>query len=183
VQNAVDVPSALPPPRLGVTWDEQQAQHQVIEIKDIDPASPAEIAGMRAGDRILKIDGAAIHGAADIREAALAAPEETTAVIVHLGETSTRTLQLHLQGAPHPIGIFCRTDDAEPGCVIVSRVMSGSTADRAGLRLNDRIRKVGESIVSSPQQFSALLSRLSGPQSFAVERDGEMRMLQVRLPR
>jgi hypothetical protein len=179
----LEAPSALPPARLGVTWDEQLARRQVIEITQLDPASPAEAAGMRGGDRILKFDGAAIHGVADMREAVCDAPQDTTAVIVHRGETSPQTVQLHLQGPAEPIGTQCRSDDADPGCVIISRVLPGSTAERAGLRLNDRIRKVGERTIDSPQQFGALVLGQSGSPSLQIERDGEVRTLRIKLPR
>jgi len=179
LRDAVEVPSELPPPRLGVTWDEPLARRQVIEITQVDPASPAEGAGIREGDRILKFAGVTVHDAAEIREAVCGAPEETTAVIVHRGEASSRTLHVHLPGSAHPIGLFCRSDDAEPGCVIVSRVLSGSSAERAGLRLNDRIRKVGNRAVISPEQFLALLGQ-SGLQPLEIERDGEIRNLELK---
>jgi hypothetical protein len=182
-KDQVEVPGGLPPVRLGITWDEQLARRQVIEVTQLDPASPAETAGMRGGDRILKIDGAAIHGVADIREAVCDAPPDTAAVIVHRGETAPQTLQLHLLGPAQPFGLLCRSDDAEPGCVIVSRVLPGTAAERAGLRLNDRIRKVGERTVGSPQEFSALRVGQSAFQSLQFERDGEVRTVQVRLPR
>jgi C-terminal processing protease CtpA/Prc len=177
LRDAVEVASELPQPRLGVTWDEQLARRQVIEIAQVDPASPAEAAGIRGGDRILKFDGAAVQSAAEIREAVCGAPEETTAVIVHHGESSPRTLHVHLSGSPHPVGIFCRSDDAEPGSVIVSRVLPGSSAEQAGLRLNDRIRKVGNRAVTSPEQLSPRLLGSVGSQSLEIERDGEIRTL------
>jgi hypothetical protein len=183
LRDAVEVPSELPQPRLGVTWDEPLARRRVIEITHVDPASPAESAGIRAGDRILKFDGAAVRGTAEIREAVCGAPEETTAVIVHRGEASPRALHVHLPGSGHPIGVFCRTDEAEPGCVIVSRILPGSSAERAGLRLNDRIRKVGDRGVTSPEQFSALLLGQFGSQSLQVERDGEIRTLELTRPK
>ncbi len=182
-KDQVEAASALPPARLGVTWDEPLARRHVIEITQLDPASPAEVAGMRGGDRILKFNGAAIHGVAEIREAVCDAPEDTTAVVVHRGEASPQTLQLHLLGPAQPIGLLCRSDDAEPGCVIVSRVLPGSTAERMGLRLNDRIRKVGQRSLGSPQQLPSLLLGPSGAQSLQIERDGELRTLEVKLPR
>jgi len=182
-RDVAEAPGELPPPRLGVTWDEERARHEVIEITQVDPASPAEAAGIRSGDRILKIDGAEVHTPGQMREAVCDAPEETTAVVVHRGEASSRTLRLHLQGPAHPLGIFGRSDGAEPGCVIVSRVLPGSAADRAGLRLNDRICHVGGNSVNFPNELSALLSRRSGQQSIQIERDGELQTLQMTLPR
>ncbi|HEV8072061.1 MAG TPA: M20/M25/M40 family metallo-hydrolase [Planctomycetaceae bacterium] len=183
LRDAVEVASELPQPRLGVTWDEQLARRQVIEIAQVDPASPAEAAGIRGGDRILKFAGAAVQSAAEIREAVCGAPEETTAVIVHHGESSPRTLHVHLSGSPHPVGVFCRSDDAEPGSLIVSRVLPGSSAERAGLRLNDRIRKVGDRAVISPEQLSARLLGPVGSQSLEIERDGEIRTLVLTRPK
>jgi hypothetical protein len=182
VRDSAEVAAALPAPRLGVTWDEQLARNQSIEVTQVDPASPAEAAGIRGGDRILKIDGATLHSAGEIREAVGDAPEETTAVVLHHGETAPQTIRIHLLGPPYPSGIFCRTDDAEPGCVIVSRVLSGSSAQRAGVRLNDRIRRVGDHAVSSPREFSVLLLTRPKPQALEIERDGELRTLEVKRP-
>jgi hypothetical protein len=182
LQESREAAAEIPPPRLGVTWDEAAAKRHLIEVTQADPGSAAEIAGIRPGDRIVKFDGAAVHDAADMREAVSDAPEETTAVVLHHGASATRTLPLHLLGPAHPIGIFCRTDDAEPGCVIVSRVLRGSVAERAGLRLGDRILGVGKRAVGSEPDLSALLARQTGTRTLEVERDGELRALSVTLP-
>ncbi len=183
LQESREAATEIPPPRLGVTWDEGAAKRHLIEVTQADPGSAAEIAGIRPGDRIVKFDGAAVHDAAEMREAVTDAPEETTAVVAHSGESATRTLPLHLQGPAHPIGIFCRTDDAEPACVIISRVLRGSAADVAGLRLGDRILRVGKRAVGSEPELSALLARHAGTRTIEVERDGELRTVSVTLPR
>jgi hypothetical protein len=182
VRDSTEIPSESPPPRLGVTWNEQLARRQTIEITQVDPGSAAEAGGIREGDRLLKVNGEVVHDPADVREAVCAAPSETMVVVVHRGENSPQTLRLHLPGQAHPIGVFCRTDDAEPRCVIVSRVLAGSSADRAGLRINDRIRKVGERPVASAEEFSALLSDRAAPQSLEIDREGEIRIVRVARP-
>ncbi len=182
LQESRELATEVPAPRLGVTWDEESAKQRVIEITQADPGSAAEIAGIRPGDRIVKFDGAAVHSAAEMREAVTEAPEETTAVVVHRGESSARSVPVHLLGPPHPIGIFCRTDDAEPGTLIVSRVLPGSVADRAGLKLNDRILRVAGHPIRSEQELSALVARQTGVRSLEVERDGELRNFSVTLP-
>jgi hypothetical protein len=181
-QESTELPADVPPPRLGVTWDEGRAREHVIEIVQVDPGSPAEAAGIQLGDQVVKFDRAPIHNAAEMREAVLAAPDDTSAVIVHRGQTAPRTLAVHLLVPAHPSGIICRTDDADPDCVIVGRVLAGSAAERAGLRLNDHIYKVSGKPVSSLPQITTLLSRGSGRQSVEIERDGEVRTLEVMLP-
>jgi hypothetical protein len=178
-REASEAPSELPSPRLGVTWDEDLARRQIIEVTQVDPSSPAELAGIHGGDRILKIGPDAIHSPSEIREAVCAAPAETTVVIVHRGETASRTLPLHLPGEGHPIGIFCRVDAADPGCVVVTRVLPGSSAERAGVRVNDRIRKLGERAVSSPEDLAGLTGRQAGPLALQVERDGIVESITV----
>jgi hypothetical protein len=182
-QQAREALEALPPARLGVTWDEDLARRHVIQIAQLDPGSAAEVAGFRVGDHILKFDDATIHDPADLRESVLDSPDEAIAVIEHPGEAAPRTLRVHLQGPAHPAGIFCRSDDAEPGCLIVSRVALGSAGQRAGLRANDRIRKLGERPCPSSEQFTAHLLRQFGPLSLQIERDGELHHLQLDLPR
>ena len=55
-----------------------------------------------------------------------------------------------------------RTDEAEPGCVIVNRIIPGSPADMAGLRINDRIDRIGgrPSVHLGPGPFSGNHSNL-----------------------
>ena len=78
-----------------------------------------------------------------------------------------------------------RSSCIHPGGWLPSMFVSWATttAQQAGLRFNDRIRKVGERTVGSPQQFSALILGQSGSQSLQIERDGELRTLPVKLPR
>ncbi len=179
-REAAEAPTPLPAPRLGVTWDEGLAQRGIIEVTQVDPVSAAEVVGIRDGDRILKIDDAAVHGPAEIREAVCSARAETSVVIVHRGETSPRTLNLHFAGVAHSIGTFCRTDDADPACVIVSRLLPGSSAERAGVRPNDRIRKVGNHPVTSEAELSTLTHGQPRPQPLLIERDGELRTLELK---
>jgi Peptidase family M28/PDZ domain len=181
-QEAKEAPAALPPARLGVTWDETLALKHTIEVAQIDPGSAAESAGIRPGDRILKFDGVTIRDPADLREAVLDSLEDTKALVAHRGETAPRTVRVHLYGPAHPAGILCRSDDAEPGCVIVSRVVPGAAGQRAGLRANDRIRRLDRQSCASPEQFAAQLLRPTGTHSLQVDRDGELKALTVELP-
>lgn len=44
-----------PPLRMGVAWNAQRAQNNVVEISQLTPNSPAANAGLRVGDRIVRM--------------------------------------------------------------------------------------------------------------------------------
>jgi C-terminal processing protease CtpA/Prc len=168
-----------PPARLGVTWDEARAKQSVVQLTEIDPGSAAASAGLQPGDRMVEFDGVRIATPDELREAVLSAADDATAVIERNGQKSPQALTVHLQGSADPIGISCRVDDAEPNCVIVNRVVAGSPASRAGLRVNDRILKVSRSTFGSLQEFGTLVAGQHGPFEVQIERDGVPEVLHV----
>jgi hypothetical protein len=176
-QDEAETPLPSPPSRLGVTWDEDRAKHNVIQLTEIDPGSAAESAGLQAGDRIVEFDGARITTPDDMRESVYAAGDPATAIVERAGQKSPQALTVHLHGSVDPTGIACRVDDAEPACVIVARVLPGSPAYRAGLRVNDRIQKVGRSTFRSLPEFLALMAGRHDSVEIQIERDGEPQVL------
>jgi len=84
--------------------------------------------------------------------------------------------------SPLRLGIAWRTDDAEPNTVIVSQVAAGSAAAAAGLRVGDRIYRVGSHDFSDDIAFARLARGLPGPLELLVERDGRLRTVVVHLP-
>jgi hypothetical protein len=168
-----------PPARLGVTWDEARAKQNVIQVTEIDSGSAAESAGFQIGDRIVRFDGVRISSSDTVRQAVLAAGDPVIAVVERNDSQSPIVLTIHLHGSANPIGIFCRVDDAEPGCAIVNRVAPGSPASRSGLHVNDRIEKIARSTFGSPQEFEAILAAQRGPFEIQTERDGEIQVLQI----
>jgi len=77
--------------------------------------------------------------------------------------------------SPLRLGIAWRTDDAEPDTVIVSNVVAGSAAATAGLRVGDRIYRIGGRDFSDDTTFAGLARTLPGPLELLVERDGRLR--------
>jgi predicted metalloprotease with PDZ domain len=77
--------------------------------------------------------------------------------------------------SPLRLGIAWRTDDAEPDTVIVSHVAAGSAAAAAGLRVGDRIYRLGGRDFSDDTIFAHLARTLPGPLELLVERDGRLR--------
>jgi len=178
-QEEAETPLPNPPSRLGVTWNEERAKQNVIQLTEIEPGSAAESAGLQVSDRIVEFDDARITTPDDIRKAVFSAGDPATAIVERTGQKSPLVLTVHLHGSVDPTGIACRVDDAEPACVIVNRVLPGSPAYRAGLRVNDRIQKVGRSTFRTLQEFDALLAAGHGPFEIQIERDGEPKALRI----
>ncbi len=83
---------------------------------------------------------------------------------------------------PMRLGIAWRTDDAEPDTVIVSHVAAGSSAAAAGLRVGDRIYRVGGRDFADDTAFAKLARTLPGPLELLVERDGRLRTVVLHFP-
>ena len=92
-------------------------------------------------------------------------------------------LTLTLVGNPTRLGISWRSDDAEPGVVILSRVLPGSAADAAGLHVNDRIYRLAGHDFATADEFRELITTLAGPLELEVESHGQMRRVTLDLPR
>jgi S1-C subfamily serine protease len=80
-----------------------------------------------------------------------------------------------LSGNPARLGISWRTDDAEPGSLIVSRVIPGSAAAMAGVRAGDRIYRIGGREFTDAQEFRRMAAELSDALSLEIERSGRAR--------
>lgn len=180
-QAQVDAENSLPdaPVRLGVTWDVARAKQKRIEVTEIDSGSAAEAAGFQVGDHVLQFDGTRVSTSEDMRNAVGSAGEPATALIERKGLSSPQTLTVHLHGQRDPLGALCRFDDTEPGCAIISRVITGSPAARAGLRANDRIESVARKSFSTPQELVGLISAQTGPYEIQAERDGKPQIVRV----
>jgi len=99
------------------------------------------------------------------------------------GEDKPLELTAKLAGVPLRWGIAWRVDEAEPGAVILSHVVPGSPAARAGLVVGDRVYRVGGSDFADQSAFARLVKTLHVPLQLLVERDGRMRIVTLRLDR
>ena len=169
------------PSRLGITWRPEQAnQGQGFVVLGVVPSSPAARAGVRSGDRIVRIAGR--DRAADLRQIVLAAENPVALTIERAGTSQPMTLKLELAGPPVRLGISWRFDDAEPGAAIISRVVPGSPAADSGIQANDRIYEVSGQSFSGDAEFRKLIAEQE-TLAFLTERYGRVRTVTInRLP-
>jgi len=80
---------------------------------------------------------------------------------------------------PRLLGISWPEDDAEPGAVILARVVTGSPAPNAGLRAGDRIYQVATQDFADGDAFIRLVGNVSDTLQLLMERDGQLRTVVV----
>src|SRR5262249_19193344 len=109
----------------------------------------------------------------------LTAQNPVKLLVLHQGSDAPQEVSVDLAGAPSRLGITWRVDDAEPGAVALVRVLPASAADAAGLKLNDRIYSVSGQRFATSDEFRKLIQTLPGPLDLEMERDGQIRHVQV----
>jgi S1-C subfamily serine protease len=75
-----------------------------------------------------------------------------------------------------------RTDDAEPGSLVVTRVVSGSPAELAGLQVADRVLEIGGRTFANGEEFQHLVAAMTSPIELTRERMGQIRTLKLEIP-
>lgn len=161
--------------RLGVAWDPVLARTGLLRLTRIAPYSSAAKAGLRPGDRIVGVGEFAVATGEDMRAAILAADSDTRLRVLRGEEQPASELAVRLEGQPIRIGLSWRTDAAEPQSLFVSRVVSGSRAERAGVRAGDRIYSVNGEVVDRKAPWREKFTSLPFPLELVLERDGRMR--------
>lgn len=169
------------PGRLGVYWEPRGMAVGGLTIKRVAPGSAAERAGLRAGDVLLSLDGRAIADADEFKRWVLAAPPRIELTVMRAGGLDPLVIPVELAGNPVRLGLAWRSDDAEPGAVLVTRVVPGSPVDEAGIALGDRIYEVNGQPFADSQEFYEMATTLPGPLEMLVETRGRLRTVVVEL--
>ena len=147
-------------------------------VSSVAPGSPAEKAGLKQGDMILAVDGAAVdagNSLGDLIAAKKAGDAVTLSVRSQLadGAQPAHDVRVILEKNPNRDGAYLgieymmappRGDRAMPGPgmmegVVVADVASDSPAAKAGIRSRDLITKVEGVAVEDPQQVADAVAR------------------------
>ena len=165
------------PGRFGVSWDPAFHEGRGLRVTTVVRGSPAANAGLLIGDRITRLDGEDVDSSADPRELILACPTQVKLTVERPSEKSPIELTVQLLGPPIRVGIAWREDDAEPGSIIIARVVPESPADKAGLVVGDRICQLDGKRFSNGDEFQQRLTTASGKIELQMERQGRERTL------
>ena len=172
---------ALPPlpPRFGAAWQARRDGQTGVELISIVPGSPAAQAKLHVGDRILRFDGWEASDPNELTRRVLAAEGAGEFEIERKDARRTEKIQVALRGQPVRLGVTWREDDAEPGSILLLRVVPGSLAARAGLLPLDRVFAVSGKEFASGADFLRQTREARSEMTFSVERKGKISRLRV----
>ena len=182
VEGRVEREQPLPPlkSRLGIGWTKTDDDR--LRIARVVPGAPGEAAGLQVGDLLESINGVSIAAETDLGALVLAAQSPITLVVRRGEEPEPRSVSIALRGDPVRLGLAWRGDEGEPGSVILTRVVPGSLADKAGLKLRDRIYTVADQSFDGPEQCGELLRGAALPFAVEIEREGKIQRLEIGQP-
>jgi M6 family metalloprotease-like protein len=162
-----------------------------LRIADVAPDSPAEKAGLKAGDVLLEVNGEPVEDTQDLRNAIQGAePGSDVRLVVSRQRTRTE-LTARLGALSRPLKVGERRavmgvqmgEPVESGGAPITRVTSGSGAEKAGLKKGDVLLKIdGTTITTSSQVSDSLSEKKPGDVATVVAvRGGKTEELQVTL--
>ncbi len=172
---------ALPANRLGVTLDANPAAEGGVTLLRVTANSAADKAGLKPGDRIIQCDGREIHVDDDLIGAVMTAESPMNLSLKRKGEEKIADVSVELPGQPLRLGITWRVDEAEPGTIILTHVVPGTPAARAGLQAGDRIYQVAGRDFANETAFVEMLKTQADPLELLVDCDGKLHTVVIQL--
>ena len=170
--------SPRPPLRLGVSWTANDPNGPGVRLTQVRRGTPAQRAGLKVGDRIVKLNGRTIVKDRFRRQIQIA-PLEVTLAVRRVGRENVVDIPLRLVGPSTRLGISWRADPGEPNSVTLIRVVEDSPAGRAGLKPRDRVYEINGERFSGSDQFSDLVGSVALPSTLLVERSGRLRKVSL----
>jgi serine protease Do len=180
----------LHPGLLGVTLKGNDIYSDPAEIAACLPKSPAYVAGLKAGDRIVEVDGVEIARQAELKHILGPRYAGDQVRLVAMRSDQRIEVQVELVDKLEPyenpfIGILPdRSSQAEPG-VVVRYVYPGSPAGEAGIEADDRLLRVDDQPVADVAGALQILANLEAGNEVKLtyERDGTAKEIGITLAR
>lgn len=173
--------TAQDPPRLGVSFEPKEFKQKRAVILQVTPGSAAARAGIRPGDRLMKVARWNEGSAADLKTMITIARNPVDIRLERPGIATPVDLQLELSGDAVRVGIGWESDTSIPGSMVLSKVVPDSPADRAGLKVGDVVERLSGQPIGSDKDIRRCLLNDAGPIRMRVERGGRISDIEVDL--
>lgn len=169
------------PVRIGVTWDAEAARKDVAQVAKVTPDSPASKAGLRVGDRVIRLGNWEKGSFADLKTTLQLVKNPVPIRVERSGEDLPIDMQANFWGQAVRLGAGWIDDPAQPSCCVLTNVVSESPADRAGLCAGDIVMEMGGRPLGSSEEMRLRVLEEPGPFRFLVERQGRIREIVIDL--
>ena len=157
------------------------------DVEAMRPGSPAEAAGLRLGDRVLRVNDKDVSTRSELHEAIARSNGKSLTLDVRRGD-QVKTVVV----TPTPVAIDAAKDKdkekdepvysigIEESAPIITAIMSGSAAMAGGLEEGDRVLRIADQPVHTWTEMAAIVrTHARQPLEFEVERNGQRTRLTV----
>ncbi|HUQ72243.1 MAG TPA: PDZ domain-containing protein, partial [Planctomycetaceae bacterium] len=168
----------LKPGLLGITFKGKDLNAPDVLIERVRFDSPAEKAGLKAGDRITSVDGRPVTRMAQLRQVLGRKYADDVVRLEVRRDDNTARIEVKLVGELPPfaagyLGILPERHATAPGAT-VRVVLPGSPAEQAGLKSRDRIVNWNDADIADADALADQIGRLRpGATGKLVVRRGE----------
>ena len=155
-----------------------------VEIGSVREGSPAAVAGLQPGDRLVELNGSRVERFEELEFTLLQNLGEPITLAVERGGA-----ELEFTVKPEIVEVLDAFDRPQQLGDIgvrpftpasVSQVVAGSPAERGGLQAGDAILRIGDVAIESFDHLRIIVERSAGvPLTFVVGRDGREESLTV----
>ena len=157
-------------PRLGVTLVDLQGKG--VQITKVNFGSPASNAGIRVGDIVTKVDGKEVTNSTQFVGAVANSDHDLALSVQRTVGVIDLNVKLGEKKKPKRIGLSWKVDAADDTLFYIGRVHALSPAEKAGLKIGDRLLQVDGKNPRGSKELVDLLNTLKSPIKLVFERRG-----------
>jgi hypothetical protein len=163
--------------RLGVQLTDDMTIEELVED------GLAAKAGMRVGDKLVKVGDEPVADSDELRSALREGPPKTKVLVLRQGQELAFAIEFPTDAGAGPGGALARRLGVRLGESLTFDVLTpGGAADQAGLVAGDKLLEIGGKPVRTPQEAAEALADATGSVELKVLRDGKEAALKLPLP-
>ena len=167
------------PPRLGVAWNADIYSQGKLVLTQVMANTPAKKAGLKSGDEIVKINDQSPIAEQGFGALVQNSPNQIVLQVRRKDQEELLELPVTLSGKPVKLGVQWLTDEADPAVIVISDIIESSPADLAELKINDRIYEIDGKRCANSEEFRELIGSRKFPFSLLVEREGQLKKIDI----